>query len=275
MDATRFDRLTRALASRRGLLVGTAATLAGLLGALALGEVHPGTAQSKPKPKRKCRAPGRACSAQFDCCSRTCLRADGPNGRPQGRKRCLCAKTLQLPCGGRCCSRHQTCKNGRCVHHCRDGKTNVDESDRDCGGEDCPKCEILNFCNVPSDCTSGHCALIPSLDAKTHCVECTADVHCGNATKPFCDTFGGGPGAGGACVQCRDELDCQEGELCEGSTCVPGFCTTNADCASADPGKTTCCDGLCGKPCGSDGDCVCPSHNGPHTCIEGVCVDVS
>lgn len=47
MDATRFDRLTRAAASRRGLFGSVGTTLAGLLGALALGDVQTGASQAE------------------------------------------------------------------------------------------------------------------------------------------------------------------------------------------------------------------------------------
>ncbi len=302
MDAHAFDRWTRSLASRRSLFGGLASALA----VLGLGPASTGVAQSKPKPKpkSKCKALGRPCTRQLDCCSRTCTRPDGPDGRPQGRKRCLCRETLELPCGGRCCGPNQTCKRGRCVHHCQDGRISGDESDRDCGGDDCKKCEILQQCDRPSDCTSGHCAPVAAFnDAKTRCVECTADVHCGNAEKPRCFT-GGDPGAGGVCVrcltddhcldeaapfcesgdcvQCRDELECPPGQLCEGGTCreciADSNCPTGEVCvgfqcivpATCPAGADLCRDGFVpSTSCGAGCRCFTTGTN-QTLCLQGI-----
>jgi hypothetical protein len=268
MDGARFDRLTRSLASRRGLLGGITGALAAALGPLAL---------ERPATAAKCKALGKRCTRQLECCSRTCSRADGPDGRPQGRTRCLCRETLELPCGGRCCTRQQTCKKGRCVHHCKDGRISGDESDRDCGGDDCKKCALFQLCDRPSDCTTGHCAPTAAFGPKKVCVECLGDGDCRDATKPRCFTADGGPGSGGICVrcteddhcfdeapfcgsgdcvQCRHEQDCQAGERCEGGSCR---CTTGTDVN---------CGGSCPNRCASGQQCEVGSD-----CLSGSCVD--
>ncbi len=40
---------------------------------------------------------------------------------------------------------------------CADGVKNRDETDKDCGGETCPKCADTKACNIPSDCVSSIC----------------------------------------------------------------------------------------------------------------------
>ncbi len=273
MDGARFDSLTRSLASRRGLLGGLAGVLASALGQF--GRRDSATAAT-------CKALGKPCADLLDCCSRTCSRTRRPDGRLT-RRLCLCRETLKLPCGGRCCTRQQTCKRGRCIHHCKDGRISGDESDRDCGGDDCKKCALFQLCDRPRDCQSGHCARYPGLGPEPRCAECTADRHCGNAVKPRCFTGGDEPGLGGVCtqcttddhcldaarpfcrlgdcVQCRDELDCPPGQLCEGGRCVSEPSCSNSirdgDETDIDCGGPTCSQRCRERSaCTVDGDCA-------------------
>ena len=50
--------------------------------------------------------------------------------------------------------------------HCRDNIVNFDETDVDCGGDDCGPCAVFKECIADSDCQTGLCsdldrALIP------------------------------------------------------------------------------------------------------------------
>jgi hypothetical protein len=251
MDDHAFDRLTRSLTSRRGVV----ATLAATFGQFGLGE---STTAATCKPL------GRLCRRSADCCSRRCLQAEGPDGRLRGRDRCLCRLSLTLPCGGRCCTRQQTCKRGRCVHHCKDGRISGNESDKDCGGGDCPKCGLHRLCNQSSDCASGLCLVQPGFGPEPRCAECVEDGDCRNAAKPVCQadinlcvqcvTHDHCPGTApichdrtGRCVECRDEVDCPRDMLCEGGRCEP-----------VEP---------CSLPCNAENCEACRTVNGTPVCV--------
>jgi hypothetical protein len=93
MDPTRFDTLTKALATgtsrRQALKTIAATTLAGLLG---LGGI--GTAFAK------CHNAGHACGTYRDCCSLVCCNH-------------VCCDNVC--CNGVCCPPGQSCYNGTCV----------------------------------------------------------------------------------------------------------------------------------------------------------------
>lgn len=56
-----------------------------------------------------------------------------------------------VDCGGFC--------NSRCeeIRFCSDGRRNKRETDTDCGGPTCNKCELEKICETDSDCWSGRC----------------------------------------------------------------------------------------------------------------------
>jgi hypothetical protein len=136
MDSSRFDELTKALAtsrSRREALKTIAATTLGSI--LGLGRL--GTAFGAPK----CHPNGQGCDTNSQCCSGycangekcTCPPAPGctvpPNNTcpcPSGQT-CLngtCCANTQV-CNGVCCTSGQTCQNGLCClsngNHCTSG----------------------------------------------------------------------------------------------------------------------------------------------------------
>ncbi|MBO6939214.1 MAG: hypothetical protein JJ863_29860 [Deltaproteobacteria bacterium] len=91
---------------------------------------------------------------------------------------------------------------------------------------------------------------------------CSSARDCADPT-PLC--------AAGRCVQCVVADQCDDGELCLESVCVPDdvrSCTTSADCPSDRPiCQATATGGVCVGGCETDGDCVSGS------CIEGACVE--
>jgi hypothetical protein len=102
MDGSRFDSLTRAVAtrqSRRAVIVALGgATLSGAIAFLGRG----GDAAAR------CRAGGEICATNGECCSNTCLSTDRT-----GRRVCACEKGTTT-CGSTCCSAGMPCLNGVC-----------------------------------------------------------------------------------------------------------------------------------------------------------------
>jgi hypothetical protein len=105
MDAKRFEVLSRRVgeaASRRAAVAALATALAApVLGRMGVDEAAAGL------PIVNCKAPGKKCKKNQQCCSQRCKK---------GKGRCLCNKKGR-PCwkpleGAECCS--QKCNNGKC-----------------------------------------------------------------------------------------------------------------------------------------------------------------
>lgn len=166
MDGNRFDQITRALVtsdSRRGLLKGAVATLAGL----AAMRAHAGDAS--------CRPGDSYCQRHTDCCSGECYLAS------RNRFKRVCATNCEpLSCdafGGLCgahddgcggetscpCPRGRVClSNGTCALPCLDGTCPTCgecREDVDTGLDVCSEGETPNPCtNTDPDCPAGtHC----------------------------------------------------------------------------------------------------------------------
>ncbi len=102
---------------------------------------------------------------------------------------------------------------------CSDGVRNGQESDVDCGGPECPSCELTNDCELDEDCASGFCrqhVCAPALPQ----VECRRNADC----------------AGGSCVDGRCAAACQPPL----STCGPSCVDLRFDFSSC---------GRCGRVC--------------------------
>jgi hypothetical protein len=196
MDGFDFDRVIRAFATNASRRRAIGATALGLLaGLVSRFEV----AAAKPKNKKG-------------------------NGTPKKKP---CPRTRR--CGKRCCKSFQTCRKGRCIHHCNDGKHNHGETGTDCGGtcRDRKKCPTTGFCRIDADCQSGICHTIENV---SFCVDCLVDSDCGRVPgKKICSGF--------FCDECASDADCTgdptrpfcvatnicgEGPPCECSECRPG-----------------------------------------------------
>jgi hypothetical protein len=63
-----------------------------------------------------------------------------------------------LECGADVCPYGYLCfPDSYCHSHCEDGAPDYDESDSDCGGGDCPRCQAGRHCFSGFDCASGNC----------------------------------------------------------------------------------------------------------------------
>ena len=138
------------------------------------------------------------------------------------------------------------CDNGTCrevnATHCHNKTLDSDESDTDCGGNDCSKCDAGKRCKEHSDCASQKCT-----DGVCENAACQSDADC-EETKT-CES--------GVCATCTDgkqnnketDVDCG-GEYCK-SCRLDSSCEVNKDCASG-----VCTEGTCSAPpCSSDEDC--------------------
>lgn len=155
-----------------------------------------------------CKGPGDCPGGDSECQKRECTSGQcGVYNVPSGAE----CKVGGIQCDGL----------GSCVS-CRVNETkDPEESDIDCGGENCPKCVEGKTCKVSSDCASGICKTNPSLPGQTICFDalCTDGTKNGSETDTDC---------GGACQAC------ERGEQCkEGADCITGFCTDGICCGVA------------------------------------------
>ncbi|MBW2453208.1 MAG: SUMF1/EgtB/PvdO family nonheme iron enzyme [Deltaproteobacteria bacterium] len=145
--------------------------------------------------------------------------------------------------------------------HCSNQAKDGNETDEDCGGPDCPACDDLLDCLLPSDCTSNNC--VNNICAPPTCLDFIengneTDVDCGGANCGPCDDFEG----------CLNPSDCTSGVctslICQAPTCVDSVTNgdeTDTDCGGSCPG-----DCLFGQGCGDANDCIGPK------CTSNVCV---
>jgi hypothetical protein len=158
---------------------------------------------------------GQLCALPANVCVERCADADSCGG-----ERSVCDADTGL-C--RACSLDEECAastphcqtSGACVeclqHADCSGDDDGDEDDDD---------DDERFCSPEGRCVEclddGHCDDVgESCNASAgECAEpCSAADPCGS-DDPICDE------SVGFCVECRNDLDCEEGELCRGSECV-------------------------------------------------------
>lgn len=229
---------------------------------------------------------GETCSRNSDCesrvCNGTCLPAGCGNGvRDEGESDKDCGGSCD-PCDdGRHCEQDphclsNVCEDGFCqAPSCDDDTQNGEESDQDCGGDDCGDCSDGDKCREDEDCKSGFCG------EGGVC----ADPSCGddsiNGSETDLNCGGGCPD----CVagkKCKDADDC-DSQRCERNdddvlVCLASACDddilnggeSDEDCGGdCDP-----CDD--GKTCVEGTDCaslVCEAQDNVLTCIAPSCED--
>lgn len=267
MDGSRFDLLARFVAgsmSRRKTLGGLAG---GILVALDLAQDETSGLAKKKKGKK---------------------------GKKKDKKK-ECGLSNPIRCGQNCCRSDETCRNGRCLHHCKDGIRNFGEADVDCGRlcveVNSPNglCGLRKRCEVDGDCQSLFCRE-PQPGAGRQCVECLIDTHCGDGR--CLDNF---------CFGCAIDADCPrpndppEFEFClaidnfcpNNQPCVCRECRQDNHCPAARPhcqiGTGTNQDGFCfecledtdcpeGQLCDEDGRCenLLACEGDQDFCVDGI-----
>jgi len=189
----------------------------------------------------------------------------------------VCADGLIECGGGKCplcdtgkmCRNDSNCVSDRCIDNvcepgnCMDGRTNNNETDRDCGGPDgCPACDPGQNCEEERDCADapnssnscgddGTCERV--CDANyDHCTNVFADGcetnlmqdpdHCGECGNACDDTNGTPTCNGGVCgIQCSTGYEDCSGGVDDG--CETNIVTDDmrcGDCTTACSGNQSC-----------------------------------
>ncbi|MFW5966399.1 MAG: fibrinogen-related protein [Persicimonas sp.] len=149
---------------------------------------------------------------------------------------------------------------GSAAASCTDGVQNGEETDVDCGGPECPGCELESPCEEGTDCASGHCE-------EGECVEgsCDDDIKNGDEIDIDC---------GGDCGPCPTGADCDEDDDCVGGVCDDGICA-HSGCDGVECGDDEVCrGGLCQSTCESPEDCPDGSICREGACFRTDCSDV-
>ena len=199
MEPSRFDELTKALAtatSRRHALKALAATVGGVLG---FGSIGIAFANCKPN--------GIGCNIGYQCCSGACCHGT-----------CTDLSSNPNNCGscGHTCGTGQLCQNGQCVNPCAAN-----------GGT----------CNGNSDCCSGHCennqCVCPSgciVLANGTCAQTCTGVPDSCTCNGTCGGDSSSP-TGGLCgstltinATCTSDRDCPPGYACNTNGGPPAHC---------------------------------------------------
>jgi hypothetical protein len=211
MDAPRFDRATRALASgtaRRTLLV---VVVSGLLAAVPV-PLHPEAALAKHKHKHH--KPKKTCTGHTKLCRHTCIPADNccdtadcPKAQVCVEGGCLCPQASDIICGDTCC-------DGAGDEVCQAG---VDT----CQGGGCPTTDLCNdrdtfFCADTANGVDRPCVCASIIDA-------TATTACVDFISVLEPT---------SCTVCNLAVPCGAGKVCiPGNTGSSQFCgCDNAFC---------------------------------------------
>jgi hypothetical protein len=101
------------------------------------------------------------------------------------------------------------CKNGMCVDACADGVMNGNETDVDCGGNECPECAAGKICDSDDDCSSNDCS-------GGLCISCMDGVLNGTESDVDC---------GGTCqANCANGKMCNSNGDCLSNSCMAGTC---------------------------------------------------
>jgi hypothetical protein len=151
---------------------------------------------------------------------------------------------------------------------CDDSKKNGYETDVDCGGGECTKCDLTNSCLENSDCHSGFC------NSSNMCAEsgCDDGIKNGDETDVDC---------GGSCDKCENDEDCKEDSDCKSGKCDSALeiCIGTDACSNNrfDEDKETDvdCGGYCAevkdKKCSQGDDCEKNSDCSSGNCDDGKC----
>ncbi len=146
---------------------------------------------------------------------------------------------------------------------CNDSVKNCAETDADCGGARCGKCDTGRGCLAASDCASGVCN--GGVCSPASCVDLIK-----NGTESDVD-------CGVGCSLCAQGKACSSGADCASASCVSGVCAAPTCQDNAKNGNET--DSDCGGPdcpkCSVMKLCSAPSDCELNYCIGGTCRDSS
>jgi plastocyanin len=157
------------------------------------------------------------------------------------------------------CVDGETCSQEQCVPaSCINQIVDIGETDVDCGGLVCPKCDTNQNCLVDGDCQSNVCELLNC--AAPSCIDNTMN---GNETDVDC---------GGGCVPCGPGLDCSIDADCVGGDCTGGSCVPNCADEVANNAETDVdCGGATCPACPDDDSCAIDADCVSEICEDAVC----
>jgi len=167
------------------------------------------------------------------------------------------------------CSKNDDCPSKVCDLHtktckapaCDDGVKNADETDLDCGGATCAKCDVQKTCADSTDCASGVCAE-GSGGKRCQAPTCSDGIKDGDETDVDC--------GGGTCGKCSETKGCTVRDDCSTDVCKSGVCVVPVCNDGETNGSETDVD--CGGPdcprCASTKACTTADD-----CASGVCTD--
>jgi hypothetical protein len=281
MDASRFDALSRALASgssRRRMLRVMSGCLAALVGRTVVDET---AARKKGKKKKKCRGATKKCGKRCVPKANCCTSADCPPGEVCRSGRCTtCASANDCPTPPPC--QEAICQDGHCA-------TVLRLAGFPCEAE--PSCVINKTCNEAGQCQGG--VPVDVLCPETEICDPQQGCRC-PADRVACNGQCGLPGLAtcashGECCStycldhvciptCRGKPCTQHEDCCEGVFCAQGFCGRCSgglatcedpqDCCYSDcniVGNVIVCVSFPGGPCLSN------IHCGGDSCVGGKC----
>ena len=168
------------------------------------------------------------------------------------------------------CAKAADCASGVCnlatgmcsAPTCKDGVKNATETDLDCGGTDCPKCDTSRACKLAADCISGVCVDPDGKGKKCQAPTNTDMVKNGNETGVDC----GGTGN----PKCDNGQGCATRDDCTSLYCLANVCTAaKPDDGVKDGNETDVdCGGAGAKPCADGLMCLVDTD-----CTSSVCLD--
>lgn len=245
---------------------------------------------------------GKKCNTASDCVSGYCL--GNICSTPSCNDSAKNSGETDIDCGGPCaqepfnqgcpdgddCLINGDCSSGLCVGlkclpaNCMNDVKDGSETDKDCGGPGCPKCDNLKLCKKNSDCVSNACVPNPANGGALTCLfpSCSdmfadgdeSDVDCGGSCSMTATIDGGTVVVSGGCDDgklCGQPLDCTN-QVCGAAASVvvnntqTVFATKKcfpAACAGTCGGSCQLCDN--GQACALNSDCV------GKACIGGMC----
>jgi hypothetical protein len=154
---------------------------------------------------------------------------------------------------------------------CSDSVLNGNETDIDCGGDECNSCIVGKSCLQDSDCSSNFC------DETSHCAMndmCLDNEQNGNETDADC--------GGNDCPPCEDDKSCLVGDdciskICDNNKCVAPSCSDsliNGNESDTDCGGNECEPCTDGESCIIATDCISEICSDENICTSISCTDI-
>jgi hypothetical protein len=142
---------------------------------------------------------------------------------------------------------------------CSNGQLDGDESDVDCGGQDCAPCGSGLDCNAAADCASDVCVK-QNPYCQFFCARVCAAPACDDGVRNGLETD---VDCGGGCPGCAGGAACNVDGDCAGGTCNQDAGTCAVECQSGADCPATCAF----AECCSSGSCGCLQYTGTLTCV--------